>query len=249
MGTIRLLTAALLLAAVPGPGRALERSAHRPPNLDRPGSDEWARGCTQSIIYYNYCTGWIWAWSGWDAGERTGISHVTTYCNDNYLLASSWHYASEGTPSGYGFTGTMELAVATSDRCPTSVTLAVRPILPVAGWNHLYWATHLPGGPPGWLLLWRNGPVAGNPTSWATDHPAAGPTGPPACGTCYPETRETRSFRFGTPSSPACPGLPYEDGSGCTAELLWDVEGGFVEWGTPVAVEAESWAGVKTMYR
>jgi len=83
-----------------------------------------------------------------------------------------------------------------------------------------------------------------NPAAFGTDRPAAGPSGPQACGTCYPVNRTIRSFMYGPSLSPICPGSTFNDGV-CDANLFWDIdllEGGF-------AVEESSWGKIKTLYR
>jgi len=242
--TFRLLAVAVFLALLPDAAPALEKAARPAPDLDRPGSDEWARGCSSSIIYYNFCTGWLWAWAGWEPGETIGVVYRTRECSDVLSLSSSWHCAMAATPPGYGYTGTVEVT-ATVAGCPVGPRVS-QPMLPTAGWSQLAWGVWVLGD---FVVLWTNADVSGNPTIWATDHPSAGPTGPPACGHCYPESRSTHSFRFGTPGAPLCPGLPFEAGSACAPELLWDVQGSFVERDTPLGLEANTWSRVKAMYR
>jgi hypothetical protein len=81
------------------------------------------------------------------------------------------------------------------------------------------------------------------PEIYGSDHPAAGPTGPQACGVCYPAMRETRSFEFGTVADPLCPGEPYFDGV-CNAELIWSFS-----FACAVHTDDSSWGKIKTLYR
>ena len=103
----------------------------------------------------------------------------------------------------------------------------------------------IPDGPV--VVTYTNGPFPSN-HGIATDHPAAGPTGPQACGLCFPSTRSTHTFLYGTPASPLCPGEPLNDGV-CDAELLgWSVTYACVHDG-PDAVEQASWGAIKNLYR
>jgi hypothetical protein len=83
-----------------------------------------------------------------------------------------------------------------------------------------------------------------NPTAWASDHPAAGPTGPAACGFCFPTSRPIHSYYYGKANTALCPGSPLDDGV-CNAEwLLWAAS-----FRCTVSVEPQTWAGVKNLYR
>ncbi|HET9886469.1 MAG TPA: hypothetical protein VFR10_03060 [bacterium] len=97
-------------------------------------------------------------------------------------------------------------------------------------------------------LIYTTGPAPNNPLALASDYPGQGPTGPNACGTCYPSDREVRSFYFGTESFPICPGVPFE-ADGCKAELLWILDGIFDYPGGPVSIESQSWGKIKSLYR
>ena len=231
---------------------ALEKVARPDYGIER-DAGQWALGCTSRVSYYNLCTGWIWTWSGWEAQEQAAVFFQTEQCSDEYALHESWHFAETGAPAAYGYTGTMKLTTVDSNRCP-AVTLASRPFLPSVGWTRVDWQEFPPPGSNGFLLVWTNGPVGGSPVSWATDHPSAGPTGPPACGNCYPVTRGTRSFRLGTSSSPLCPGTVFPD-EGCNAELVWEIVGNFTAFsGPPVStpppqIATSSWGAIKSLYR
>jgi hypothetical protein len=80
-------------------------------------------------------------------------------------------------------------------------------------------------------------------TGYVTDHPAAGPTGPPACGVCYDEQRPTRSFQWGKAVVPVCPGVPFHD-EVCNAELIWEF--GF---NCPVSIDDSTWGRIKTLHK
>ena len=67
-----MLAGSLVFAAS---GRALEKTVARMPHDTRP--DNWSVGTTCSVRYYNFCTGWVWVWSGWGEGDVFGV------CFDN----------------------------------------------------------------------------------------------------------------------------------------------------------------------
>jgi hypothetical protein len=217
------------------PSVALEKTAGVMPD---DGRDDWRMSETCDVVYYNYCTGWIWFWRGWIPGDVLGI-HFTA-CSTDPTLTTSWHHTIFGSPIGYGYTGTMEVYNADASGCPTGAPLGAQPLCPVGGWNGLDWDVPIPEE---FALCFTEGPTAGNPNAWSTDHPAMGPTGPQACGYCYPVTRVSHSYYWGTRTSVVCPGQRFSDNI-CDAELIWDVTLSSPQEATPT-----SWALVKTLYR
>jgi hypothetical protein len=227
---------------------ALEKVAVRAPE-ER--TESWTSlRSTNTVAYYNFCTGWIWCWSGWEPGDRLGV----TFCVHPWggcmagVLNVTWMYACTGCPTGYGYTGTQSLWDADADWCPEA-ELWSQPLLPGDGWNGLAWGVYAPST---FTLMYTVGPGTGSPLALAFERASAGPTGPPACGTCYPSTRPTHSFHFGTESTPYCPGLRFGDGA-CDVELVWDASGGIVMAEDPVAVdeplEPATWGNIKALYR
>jgi hypothetical protein len=202
--------------------------------------DGWISRGTDTISYWNVCTGWAWVWSGWEPEARLGV--VFDLAPLPVSLYQSWWFFGTGAPSGYGFTGTIGIHSVDAQGCPSVAALASQPFLPEDGWNHNVW-NGLPV-PSRFAVLGAFGPGEANPATPWSDRPAAGPTGPDACGNCYPTTRVTHSFRFGTVGSPLCPGSTFYDGV-CDAELMLDadirIEG--------VSVEEASWGSVKALYR
>jgi len=96
------------------------------------------------------------------------------------------------------------------------------------------------------VITYTTNPTAifGDPMAVPTDHPAAGPTGVASCGVCFPTTRVSHTFYFGTATTPVCPGSTLADEL-CDAELFLDVSMACAT----TAVEADSWAKVKQLYR
>lgn len=237
---------------------ALEKSSSRLTAADE--RDEWRAGSTScSIIYYNTCTGWIWVWSSWSPADRYGVHFYRGWANFNANLMNTWLFYAEAAPSGYGFTGQIDVFPADNSGCIVGPALASTPLLPLSSWNQIDFTGA--GGVPvplNFVVSYTAGTPAmqiGDPHSIATDHPAAGPTGPQAAGICYPTTRMNRSYYYGTPSAPLCPGSPLNDGI-ADALLLIDVQlsyagipGGSDCSAHPLAVQESSWGTIKALYR
>jgi hypothetical protein len=236
------LTAFVLAAslAFATSGLALEKTAARMTDDTRPG--DWNAGTTCVVAYYNTCTGWVWVWSGWGPSDVIGACFENC-CSPNVgILAASWTYVWTAAPSGYGFTGTIAVSSANSQCCPAT-QLASQTFLPISGWNSYLWNTNIGTG-SSFVVSVTHGTTSGSPLAYASDHPAAGPTGPAACGTCFPDTRVEHSFYYGTPGAPLCPGSSLNDGSLCGAEWLWDAEVVCM-----VSVEESSFGAIKNLYR
>jgi len=226
-------------------GIALEKSAARAPDLDRGG--EWRSGTeTCSIIYYNTCTGWIWIWSSWSPEDRIGVV-FDTCCSDSTTsnLLTGWIFTQVGSPAGYGFTGSVDVWNTDAGGCLTGDPISSSTLLPLSGWNEIDYAGT--GGvqvPSSFALTYTTGTGPANPLELVTDHPAAGPTGPQACGTCFPSARANHTFYLGTAATPLCPASALNDGI-CDAQLLWDVQLSCVI----VSVDKKSWTEIKALYR
>jgi hypothetical protein len=214
---------------------ALEKTSAR--MIDR--GDDWnASTTTGTIRYYNNCTGWVWVWSGWSPGESFGVNFDTGPCQLR-ALNTSWALTFSGIPSGYGYTGTIEVR----DGNCTAPLLAAQPFLPpvTSGWNATAW-----GGVPvsqnfAVNVIWQGpGP---NSTAFASDHPFAGPTGPTACGTCFPTTRVSNSRYYGVGGTYCPSGTTLSDGL-CDIEFMMDVNVKCV-----VSVEEQSWGQIKNLYK
>ena len=199
----------------------------------------WRGASTCSLVYYNTCTGWIWIWTGWAPSERLGVQYDACADCANPELATTFAYVYSGAPAGYGFTGTLGVYAADASDCPTGSALASTAWLPVAGWNTHAWNVPVPAS---FAVMMTMGAGLSNPTAFTTDHPAAGPTGPQACGFCYPLGRPNHSYGWGT-TGPPCPGIPLNDGV-CDAQLLWDAQ-----LNCPIATESSTWGTIKSLYR
>jgi hypothetical protein len=226
--------AAMLVFATSG--LALEKTSVRANPGDVSG---WDAAASCSVFYANTCTGWLWVWTGWAPLDQFGV--VLDPCCPNGQLTTTQTRFWTGSPPGYGFTGTLGVSPVVAG-CPGPYYQSI-PYLPIGGTNQIHpWA--VPAGSVVLTYQLSNNPVA-DPLAVPTDHPAIGPTGPQACGFCYPSTRTIHTFQFAVAGSPACPGLTFNDGV-CDSELLnW----GGLFTGCPVSVEENSWGAVKNLYR
>ena len=207
---------------------ALEKKAVR---MDNERPDSWNAGASCLVLYYNVCTGWIWCWDGYGEGDRLGFvangccggSHMQTLMHTDVFCCAS-------SPSGYGFTGTIAVHNVDGNDCPVGLPLASQAFLPTSVWAGQDW-NNLPIGNEFAVVVTTSSDLGFPNPAFCYDHPAAGPTGPPGCGVCFPSNRPTRSFSFGAESSPICPGAPFFDGV-CNAELLFEAS-----MMCPIAVE------------
>jgi len=228
--------AALLFVAIALPAGALERTAVR---ADRDPAEPWDAGASCSVTYGNNCTGWIWTWGGWDDEDVVGV--VFDPCCEGARLVATQHYFWTGIGIGWGYTGTIAVHAVVGDGC-LGETYASYPLVPWPGVDQ--W-TGIPPGPVALTYRFSDSGVLPNVNvTIPTDHPAAGPTGPQACGLCFPSTRPIHTFYFGTSNTPLCPGSPLNDGV-CDAEaLFWSAQ-----FSCALAVEPVTWGSLKNLYR
>jgi len=222
-------------------GFALERTLARATGDDVSGG--WNAGGTCTIQYWNGCVGWTWLWSGWSPGDRIGVNYQA--CGSHLLSLDIFHRPTAPLQPGYGFTASVDAFAADANGCPTGPSLGSVAFLP-----------SFPGGPPvenvafaaavpvpaSFVAAITMGSAGGGAARYGTDFDVAGPTGPQACGTCYPTTRETNSFYYGTATTPLCPGSTVS--VICELEWRWNA----YMSGT-VSVEDKSWSAIKDLYR
>lgn len=245
-------TLALALNAV-----ALERVAAQKElvrdDVRNPGG--WAAGVTTcTLLYHNYCTGYIFRWTFNVSNALFGqVADVADCCgpNSSGVLDFTVHRARDCVPSGYGYTGTVGLYNVDANDCPSGAAIASQPWLPCPtqpGFQVINWGVAVPAK---FLFLYNWGGL-NNSTYGGVDSDLGGEAAgvqPPSCPLCYPCGRPNRSYVYGTTTSPYCPGTPVEpettDSNGTTVE--WRVLY-FMTCG-PVSVESDSWGSVKNLYR
>ncbi|GJM43898.1 MAG: hypothetical protein DHS20C21_07400 [Gemmatimonadota bacterium] len=236
---LTLICLAILWTALPA--LALEK-AELPMTDDR-GWGGWDAGTTCSVSYYNDCTGWVWVWGGWADEDVLGMTYDP--CCDGAALEATTTYVWTGASCpGYGYTGTIEVSSVDSNGCPTTI-LAQTSFFPTSGANVHIWDVPALGPIVLTMTVASTGYCGGNAVILPSDHPAAGPTGPAACGFCYPTDRVTHSFYYGNNGTGrSCPGQPLFDGV-CNAEwLMWSAS-----FTCPVSIEGSSWGTIKNLYR
>ncbi len=233
---LRVVFAVGLILAASSVG-ALEKTAVRVTDVER---GDWGAASTISVVYYNFCTGWMWVWAGWSPNDVIGVCYTNPYRPPgDTVVSTTWELVYTTAPAGYGFTGIIDVWEGDSNCCAVG-HMAGQPFYFYGTWNGHGWG--IPA-PEIFLVTVTFGPVPGIPSGMASDHPAAGPTGPPACGYCYPTPRTCHSYYYGTVTSPYCPGVTLSDGT-CCVEWIWDaaVSG-------PCNVTESSWGNIKALYR
>ncbi|NNE43619.1 MAG: hypothetical protein HKN12_05385, partial [Gemmatimonadetes bacterium] len=151
---------------------ALEKTSMK---MTEDRGDDWGATNTVSIAYYNNCTGWGWVWSGWSPGESFGVCYDAG--SAGCTLNTTWALTFSPAPSGYGFTGTIQVEDACD--CSGSV-LASQPYLGgPSGWNATAWGVAVPSTFSVNVVMAAPTGLT-NPDAFASDHPFAGPTGPTA---------------------------------------------------------------------
>lgn len=230
------ITFAALALATAAP--ALEKTAVRLTDERQPR--DWNAGLTCSLAYWNICTGWLWLWSGWSPNDMLGVCYDVTCCPPPAALETTLFYVWTAAPSGWGYDGTISVSNADADGCPVGAPLASQLFNPMTGWNAYDWGVTVGSR---FVVQAVMGPGHGAPIVFPSDHPAAGPTGPVACGLCYPADRPAHTYYYGTAGSPLCPGSSLHDGV-CAAELWMNA-------GLSCATSAESasWGAIKNLYR
>jgi hypothetical protein len=197
----------------------------------------WNAAATCSIVYYNRCTLWSWGWSGFGNNNRYGVC-ADKCCNGS--LAQTVNRVFTGAPPGYGFTGVVTINNADANCCPTN-QLGSQAWLPTGPFDTHNWNIAISGAK--FCVMYTFGPAGSGPGVIGTDHPAHGPTGPQACGFCYPLTRVNHTYFWGATGSPLCPGSTFNDGI-CDAQARVDIFMNCI-----VAVEPQSWGQIKNLYR
>jgi hypothetical protein len=222
---------------------ALEKAAPVPAD---PGPAPWDGAPSCKVSYYNICNGYVKAQWPLQYGERVGVSFGA--CCPEAVLAGTSHYVMWPQPTGYGYTGSVDVFEADGQDCPTGPALASQPFVPTGfyQWYTLAWSVPVPDRFVVVVNAGSRDPASPSTLGLASDVPEAIPYGngfPEACGLCYPATRENRSYSWGVPSNPLCPGEPFPGETTCAPQLLWTAR-----LLCPVPVERMSWGRIKALY-
>ena len=233
------LTAAIVLPPVAA--RALERKTAR---FEDDGS--WIRSAPCDIQYYNTCAGWGYRTS-MPANSHVGV--LVDACDGHSLLEqTSLCTTSTGYTQARSIVSIHEVD---ADGLPIFPALAVQSVpywcsagtgYPCDEWRTFTWNVEVPST---FMFLYTQSIECCMFQIWF-DHPAAGPTGPQACGYCYPTTRVGRTY-YWPAGAITGPGEVVNDGT-CDSELLvrctlspgvTSVDPGYLR----------SWGAVKALYR
>ncbi len=234
-----------VLALLASPAAGLERVSQR--SGDGPA---WAGASSVTVAYYNTCNDWFWIGVP-DPGDQYGVVFDSPHPGAVLLGCDMLQY---GLPhASYGYSATVAVHPVDGQDCPTGAPLASSAYIPAwqDGWWGAWAAYALDVAVPDRFAItvtfhgWGR-PAAPPRVVW--DSPNAGPTGPPACGVCYPAPRLPRSFWFysGASEQRFCPGWPFDHlpTPDCPLEFVWRAR-----FEGSVGVEPVSWARVKSLYR
>jgi hypothetical protein len=217
---------------------ALER--HLTLSTDEPS--EWNGDGSCALQYWNACTGWTWTWTGWSALDRIGVNY--TSCPGGFLVGVDifTRFTNGVDPEpGYGFTATLMAFAADGSGCPTGPVLASTTFLPNATTQPVNFPAPV-AMPTSFVALVQMGSAGSGTARYGSDLDAQGPTGPQGCGTCFPTTRVSNSYYYGTVGAPLCPGSQL--GTVCDVEWRWTAR-----MTVPIGVGDSSWGQIKGLYR
>jgi hypothetical protein len=237
----------ITVLAMAGSGMALERTKTlaQVGDVDRDAAP-WGSVDFCTLSYYNYCSGWVYVWSGWSPSDVIGIEIHTAECGPKALecrtLAAAWIYMVDSYPT-YGFTAAGGCARwGDQPGHLGEVTYLEDPHEWYTGWNLVDMANcHI--GEDGYTIVhWVNaGPMA----TYTDARPLnCNPgDGSPPCMTC---PQPWRSWYFGTldyqfSGSPFYAGYYFPTGN----DLFWDI---IVSCIGPTAVQPSSWGNIKAIY-
>jgi hypothetical protein len=234
--TIAFVLVAMLAFATSG--FALERSLDRATN---DVSGDWNAGSTCTIQYWNGGVGWTWTWTGWSPGDRIGVNYQA--CGAALTSVDIFTRFTNNVPvlPGYGFTATLDAFAADGSGCPTGPSLGSTTFLPNGTIQNVAFAAAVPV-PTSFVASVTMGSGGGGTTRYGSDFDATGPTGPQGCGTCFPTTRVSNSYYYGTATTPLCPGSKLS--VICEVEWRWNAH-----MSGPISVENSSWGQIKDLYR
>jgi hypothetical protein len=237
------MIAAALVSVTATSSFALERSVERAQVGE---NDPWRGGtaaCT--VTYYNACVGWVWTWRGWSPGDVIGVQ-FDPCCAPGASASLSYldMLISVDTPipPGYGFTGSIDVWNADGNNCPTGSSLFSTSYLPVHGLTTIdFTSTGSVDVTGPFVVTFTAGTAGADAVKFRTDFDATGPTGPQGCGACFPTTRVSHSYYYGTAATPVCPGSKLS--VICEVEWEWSVG-----MDCATSVEDSSWGAIKSLY-
>ncbi|RPJ43891.1 MAG: hypothetical protein EHM19_07805 [Candidatus Latescibacterota bacterium] len=238
LAALTLLLAAAAFADVPNRPRAALNEAIAPHATG--GSRNYC-----SIIYYNLCSGWLWTYSGFAAGDEVGVSFdMPADCGmypgeivTNYSFWWYWRY----TAPGWGYTITYRMYDLDAQLCKVG-----SPIYVIAGqdpterWNYY----------PGFGMCWEPQVAItatydkGGLPRFATDNNDASYSAPNGCPGFV--IGPIHSHYWGGLATQYCPPQYFADNYGavdCLMDALFDT----YLWDS--TKQPSSWTAVKSLFR
>ncbi|MFH1277736.1 MAG: hypothetical protein ABIK65_05105 [Candidatus Eisenbacteria bacterium] len=198
-----------------------------------------------SIVYYNYCSGWIWIYSGFAAGDEAGVAYdLPVDCGklpgETCTNTHFWWYWRYTAP-GYGFTVTYNLYNLDGQLCKILPSLGTSTSDPVERWNleaGLGAVGSITSDDAAIIATYN----AGTLPYLATDNNGKNYQAPLACP-AY-SVGGMHGMYWGGALTQYCPPQYFGDGYGAV-EILADA--GFDC--QPTSTEDASWTGVKSLFR
>ncbi len=203
---------------------------------------------TCTIVYYNFCSGWIWLWSDWNAGDQVGVTfdlptdcswgnNIYYFCN----IGSFWYW--RYTAPGYGFTITYDLYETDASGCLSGSSHGSSTMDPVERWNFTGGLGCAYDVVPAVTATWDQGtlPYA------ATDNNASNLNAGPAC-ISDPGTPGTgTSLQYAAAGSTVyCPPIAFADGVGYVDLIMASF---FSCACYPDATKDASWGEIKSLFQ
>lgn len=195
--------------------------------------------------WYNLCSGYIWVYSGWEAGEGVGVlfGGAEQPCVQNNCETTRMITYFRDVQPGYGQTVDLFLHDDCDlDGCPDDAEIVFEEldVDPGLRWNCSeigpYCSVGFTTAGCFQFLIVRQVHDGGAGPSFATD-------GPGLAG-CLPDGESVRSYYYGV-NGAAC--VPWVGPTGRHDNfLVWLVMG---DRGSPLATESTSWGGIKALFR
>ena len=197
-----------------------------------------------SLIYYDICSGWIWIYSGWGAGDQIGVAFdLPAGCGKlagehccNTGLWWYWRY----TAPGYGFSVSYGLYNTDATLCLAGQTGGFAGLDPTERWNFTAGLGCVTSDVATITATWDKGtlPYA------ATDNNVSNSVGGPACAGVPINPPTSFAYYIAAGPTTYCPPAYFADALG-PIEFLMDA--GFVCGGT--ATEEASWGEIKSLFQ
>jgi hypothetical protein len=196
-----------------------------------------------SIVYYNLCSGWLWTYSGFVAGDQAGVMFdLPTDCSgsiDPVFITHFWWYWRYTTP-GWGYTITYDLYKLDANLCKNGApqgTLAAQD--PTERWNYYIIPGQVYYSPQ--IALTATYDKGGLPR-FVTENNNMSYQAPGACPGY--SVGPIHTFFWGGTTTQYCPPQYFADNYGAV-DCLMDAGIEVMEGGT----EPSSWSKVKTLFR